>query len=252
MQVLCRSLRLTLFVAALLPAVAAADPLTLGWPPPPGTDPEALGWPQPGGPGSDLVITYSYSNLFDGSFLVISPGELRAATEEALGLWAAHAPLHFIEIADSGPPPSDTPYSPEGHPQIRIGHHAMPDLGHSFFPHPADGRAGDIHLDSGTPWTLGTGRWNVLEVLAHELGHALGLVHVDSEPAIMNPFFPQARFFGLGTSFLLPRDIAMLQTLYGEGIGSVQPMDPVPEPGTLLLVAAGLSVLARRHSRRHH
>lgn len=238
MRRICRSLRLTLLATALLPAVATADPVTLGW-------------PQPGGSGSDLVITYSYSNLLDGSFRMIDPDALRAATVEALSLWAAHAPLHFLELSDSGPSPSDTPYSGEGHPQIRIGHHDMPDLGHSFFPSTGDARAGDVHLDSSTPWTLGSGRWNVLEVLTHELGHALGLVHVESEPAIMNPFFPQARFSGLGTGFLLPRDIAMLQTLYGEGTGSVQPLDPVPEPGTVLLVGIGVSLIARRRYLRH-
>jgi hypothetical protein len=79
----------------------------------------------------------------------------------------------------------------------------------------------------------------------HELGHAVGLGHEENEPAMMNPVFPQARFGGLGTGFLLPSDIRAVQQLYGIGNGSVQPLDPVPEPATLLLVCAGLGALRR-------
>lgn len=232
MPLFSRGFHVAFLAATLLPGAAAADPIDFAW-------------PQPGGPGSDLVLTYSYSNLLDGTFMLIDRDQLRAATLEALNLWAAHAPIHFVERPDSGPPPSDMPYPIDDHPQIRIGHHDMQDLGHTFFPNAPDGRAGDVHLDSSTPWTLAEGRWNLLEVLAHELGHALGLMHEDAEPAIMNPFFPQARFFGLGSTFLLPRDIEALHALYGEGVGSVQPLNPVPEPGTVLLVALGLSALGR-------
>lgn len=237
MRLSCRGLRVALLAAVLLPATASADAIDLAW-------------VQPAGRGSDLVITYSYSNLLDGTFLMIDRDQLRAATFEALSLWATHAPLHFVERRDSGPAPSDTAYSADDHPQIRIGHHDTPDLGHSFFPNAPDGRAGDVHFDSGTPWTLGDGRWNFLEVLTHELGHSLGLEHVDSEPAIMNPFFPQSRFSTLGTGFLLPPDIEMLHTLYGPGTGSVDPLDPIPEPGSLSLVSVGVLVLARRRRRR--
>src|SRR3954453_22117093 len=41
--------------------------------------------------GQPVVITYSYSNLLDGTLLLMSPSLIRAATEEALNLWAAFA-----------------------------------------------------------------------------------------------------------------------------------------------------------------
>lgn len=228
-----------LLLAALTAAPAAADSMALP------------GWPQPGGPGTPLVLTYSYSNLFDGSLAMLTEPELRAATEEALGLWSSHAPLFFVERPDSGPLPADTPYTGNGHPQLRIGHHEMLDLGHAFFPSVADGRAGDVHIDGTLPWTLSAGPWNFLEVITHELGHALGLPHMDDQFSMMNSFFAVPRFGPLGSGFLLPPEIAALQVLYGAGTGAVIPLDPVPEPATLLLTGTGLALLARRALRRY-
>ena len=213
-------------------------------------DPIGFQWPQPGGPGAPVHITYSYSNLLDGSFLLVGPAELRGATEEAFKLWATYAPLHFTERPDSGPPPSDVGYTPEGHPQIRIGHHSMSDLAHAYLPHGHNGLAGDIHVSSTIPWTIGNGHWNFLEVITHELGHAIGLEHEPARDAIMNESFPYARFGRAGTAFLLAPDIEKLQAVYGAGAGSLQPMDPVPEPATVVLIATGLAFVARARRRR--
>ena len=229
-------IRIAVLIAFLAAGRAAAEPITVGW-------------PQPHGSGSDVVLTYSFSNLLDGSFLLLGRAQLRQATVEAMGVWAAHAPLHFVEERDAGPPPSDMPYDGSGHPQIRIGHHETMDLAHGFFPATPDGRAGDVHFSSGIPWALATGHWNFLEVLAHELGHALGLPHEENEPALMNPFFPQSRFGPLGTAFLLPADIRAIQAVYGSGRGSVQELEPIPEPATLLIVGTGLAALVHRRLR---
>jgi len=203
---------------------------------------EPIGWPQPNGPGSPVYITYSYSNLLDGTFFLTSPAEFKAATEEALRLWAAYAPVNFIEVPDSGPPQSDLPYSADLNPQIRIGHQVMADLAHAYFPG-EDGLAGDVLIATGIPWTVGDGHWNFLEAIAHELGHAIGLEHELVESAIMNPSYPFHRFQGLGTGFLFPADILAEQRIYGVGVGSVQPLDQSPEPTTYLLVGGGLFAL---------
>lgn len=213
-------------------------------------DPIGLQWPQPGGPGTPAVITYSYSNLLNGAFLLITPAQLRAATEEAFRLWAGYAPLHFLERPDAGPAPSDVAYDSPDSPMIRIGYHYTTDWAHAYYPGTWGGLAGDIHLATGAPWTLdGSSHWNYLEVITHEIGHSLGLGHELRREAMMNPYFPR-RFDGLGSAFLLPADIANIRQVYGRGRGTVQPLAPVPEPSTLFLAAAGAAAMLRRISTR--
>jgi hypothetical protein len=197
-------------------------------------DPIGTQWPQPGGPGTPVVITYSYANLLDGAFLLVSPAELRAATEEGLALWASVAPLHFVERPDSGPAPSDDRYDPAAHSIIRLGHHTSSERAHGFYPNDHDGLAGDVHFATGAPWAFGS-EFDFLETVVHEIGHALGLGHELLQLSLMNPL-PGHRFNGLGSAFLYPIDVQHIQSIYGAGEGSVS---PVPEPSTLLLVVGG-------------
>jgi hypothetical protein len=214
-------------------------------------------WPQPGGPGTPVVLTYSFANLFDGFRVVLSPSELRAATEEALGLWSQYAPLHFYERTDSGPPPSDWSYARDGHPDIRIGSHEIDGdgvLAHAFLPFDTahNGLSGDIHFNTAIAftWSIGAGFPSIdfLEVITHEIGHALGLGHLVYADAIMSPFH-ENRFHGLGTGFLFPADIRAIRAVYGIGVGSVH---PVPEPSPVLLLLTGGLVIVWRESRATH
>jgi len=201
-----------------------------------------VAWPFQDNPGDPFELTYSYSNLLDGTLSGINEAELRAAVEEGFALWAQHVPITFVQAPDLGPLPdaADTPYAAGSTPHLRIGHHFIDGeggpnvLAHAFFPDPSDptvsGLAGDVHFDNGNTWDANL----FLEVFVHELGHALGLGHSTtvsprvgdpgpSGPPIMNPTI-QGLYSGLGTSFLFQDDIDGIQALYGAGVGGVVPL----------------------------
>lgn len=194
-------------------------------------------WPQPNGLGSAITITYSYSNLLDGQMSGLSVDQLKQGIEEALGLWAAVAPLHFEEVDDTGPLPdnSDSDYAAAGHADIRFGHHVLDgaqgsELAHAFLPYSTTaGLAGDLHFDRDEDWSRLQGGY-YLETALHEIGHTLGLEHESIEDAIMNPIL-RGRFTGLGSGELLPDDIAGIRAIYGEGAGSVTPLSSDEDTG---------------------
>jgi hypothetical protein len=208
-----------------------------------------------------FTLTYSYANLLDGNlYSVLTAAQLRAATEESLALWTTYAPIHFFEVPDAGPPPSDLHYPAAGTPDIRIGHHDETTYTHAYYPWAPEGLARDVHLRTryADPFYWGLGddpspyAVDVMSTMVHELGHALGLVHYDDGPALMNSTL-WWRYPGLGTAFLFPHDVMVIQALYGEGTGGVHSLEDAaatPEPGTLLLLAIPMAAIARRLRKR--
>jgi hypothetical protein len=221
-------------------------------------------FPQPGGLGTSVSITYSFNNLLDGGLKDINGVSLPAALirdsiEEAFGVWARYAPLHFVEVADEGgwePTLADYPDGQFG--EIRFSHlyYNGPDIpgqppttkALAFF----NGSGGpnlsaDIFFDNSDPWQeAGTlPRPDVLGAAIHEIGHTLGLGH--STDPIANMYWIFRRFSGLGTGDLSADDIAGIQERYGAGVGSVTPL--VPEPSTVtigIVVVFGLFALSSR------
>jgi len=196
-------------------------------------------WAQPGGLGSAVTITYSFSNLLDGGLGGgLSAATIRAAIQEALGRWASVAPLRFVEVADSGPAPSQNDYSAAGRPMLRFGRIAIDGpyntLAYTYYPG-STGLAGDLDFDTAERWSVNPSQGiDLLEVATHEIGHALGLGHEPmpssgGQQAIMNPYYG-GHFNGLGTSFLYQDDINGIRALYGSGVGSVTPLAPAAAP----------------------
>ncbi|KAJ7309009.1 hypothetical protein JRQ81_008294 [Phrynocephalus forsythii] len=80
-------------------------------------------------------------------------------------------------------------------------------LAHAFFP-----RRGEAHFDKDERWSLGArkGR-NLFVVVAHEIGHTLGLEHSPVRNALMSPYYKK-----LTKDFVLNwDDILAIQNLYG-------------------------------------
>ncbi len=244
--------------AAAVVAVAAACATGLGAAPAlaQGYFPIYSTWAQPDGPGSDITLTYSFSNLLDGSIRdgsgqPWSAQALRGAFEAAFADYAAFLPIHFVEVEDAGPPPATGQYDPTGLADIRIGQvpHVNGANAYAYFPPtgPGNGLAGDIVFNAqrfGLAWTLPI----FYAVAQHELGHSLGMGHfvagdaAQAAPLYDGPLFP-----------LDERAIAALQGAYGAGLGSVTPLSPVPEPATTVLLAVGVLALlgwARRRRRK--
>jgi hypothetical protein len=208
-------------------------------------------WPQPGGQGSPLTLTYSFENMFDGGLkgpdnVPLPASLIRTSIEQALGLWASVAPLHFVEAPDDGKTYAQgaTQFG-----QLRFRHIYIngPDIpgqppvakAQAYFPFSGVPYAGDVEFDHGDPWqefgTLPVP--DVLGAAVHEIGHTLGLGHTDLAAANMYWIFRRSP--GLGTAMLHADDIAGVRAIYGAGTGSVTPL-AVPEPATGMLIAIAL------------
>ena len=207
--------------------------------------------------GTGATLTYSYmptgtscaaesagcTILSLGDFM---PGGYAVAIAAAFSAWSSVADLTFILVADDGAPFNAATTSGD----IRLGGHTFDGpggtLAHGFFP-PANGAtaAGDIHFDIAETWKVGFGGpgFDIFQIMAHELGHALGLSHTPVPGSLMNPFYTEA-FSGPQAD-----DIAGGVFIYGAA--HVTP--PVPEPVSLALVGlalAGLGLSRRRLARR--
>jgi len=215
-------------------------------------------WAQPDGPGSDITLTYSFSNLLDGGLrdaagAALPVSLLRSAFEQALSDYAAVLPIHFVELADSGPPPETGEYDPAGLADIRVGlvAHISGANAYAYFPFsPASGLAGDIVFNAGRFGAGWTPLW-FYAVAQHELGHSLGMGHYDSGDA---PVAASSQFSVYeGPVFALDGEmIVALQGVYGSGTGSVTPLSAVPEPHAWATLLGGLCLVAALARRAAH
>lgn len=185
-----------------------------------------------------------------GSFM---PAGYEAELLRAFDAWSAVADLTFNKVADGGE--AFNAFGPSG--DIRVAGHAITASGgilptfdlstlesanggilaHGFFP-PVNGAtaAGDIHFDIDDNWKVGFGGagFDIFQVFAHELGHALGLGHTGVANSLMNPFYTEA-FSGPQAD-----DILGMQTIYGPAINSV------PAPQAIELLMLGLMGFAAK------
>ncbi|MEQ9408765.1 MAG: matrixin family metalloprotease [Fuerstiella sp.] len=197
------------------------------------------------------VVSYSYmagglgmdnseTSVDLGSFM---PAGYKAAIAAAFAAWSAVADISFVEVADSGHDWNAAGASGD----IRIGAHKFDGAGgtlaHGYWPPPnGTSAAGDIHFDSEETWKIGFGGagFDVFQVMAHEIGHAIGLSHTGVANSLMNPFYTES-FSGLQAD-----DIAGAQFIYGAATA-------VPEPSGLAMFgvfAIGVLGYRRRTTRQ--
>ena len=113
----------------------------------------------------------------------------------AFAAWSAVANIQFVQVADNG-----AAFNASGATgDIRIAAHVFDGpssvLAHAYYPPPNGASAsGDMHFDVAENWscTSGTGVIDIGIVAIHEIGHAIGLQHEVSNPAVMQPFYNPA------------------------------------------------------------
>lgn len=163
------------------------------------------------------------------------PTDWKAEIENAFSAWSAVADLTFVEVPDGGEAFNSAGSSGD----IRLGGHTFDGeggtLAHGYYP-PVNGdtAAGDLHFDTDETWKIGFGGtgFDIFQVAAHEIGHAIGLDHTGVTNSLMNPFYTEA-FRGLQAD-----DIAGAVYLYGPS--------PVPVPAGVWLFASAFGLLIPR------
>ena len=162
----------------------------------------------------EYLDRFSYFDSYKATFQPLTETERQQALA-ALGQWDQASGIHFIEV-------------PAGQGDIRFGTYDFsgePDLrdaaAYAYFPDTTDddeaARGGDIYLDR-TVADVSTS--DMLHVLLHEIGHAVGLKHpfegdIRLDAAYDNTAYTAMSYTGPYTVALAGLDIAAIQSLYG-------------------------------------
>lgn len=167
----------------------------------------------------------------------------------AFSAWSTVANITFVEVPDSGQ--SFGAFGATGN--IRIAGHYMDGIGgvlaHAYYPKESAALysiGGDIHFDSDDRWKIGFGGsgFDVFQVAAHEIGHAIGLDHSLTTAALMYGSYTEA-FRGPQAD-----DIAGARFIYGAPLVAPQAPALVPEASSwaagLILILGGVGIWRSR------
>ncbi|KAM9597721.1 matrix metalloproteinase-28 isoform 1-T1 [Trichechus inunguis] len=138
---------------------------------------------------------------------------VRGAVHAAFQLWSNVSALEFWEAPATGPADIRLTFFQGDHNDGLGNAFDGPGgaLAHAFLP-----RRGEAHFDLDERWSLSRRRGrNLFVVVAHEIGHTLGLTHSPAPRALMAPYYKR-----LGRDALLSwDDVLAVQRLYGKPLG---------------------------------
>ena len=160
------------------------------------------------GPWQKRKLTYAI-----GSLAGVMDGDVRRGAARALATWAnAGIGLSFQLVERNAEPDIVFEMRPENDPDRSM---VGPLVAHADLPPPyrlTSEPAVPVHLKQGLTWStaLAPASYDIETTLLHELGHAIGLLHLEDSSAVMNEF-TQA---GVRRVALTTADIAAAKRLY--------------------------------------
>lgn len=157
---------------------------------------------------SKSVLSYTIANFPEGQPVAT----IRALIKRAFGEWSRVTNLDFKEVGDSDSADIEIAFGGQDHTMryVECSFQSSQTMAHAFFP-----KLGDLHFN--TKYFFEDGDKTLrdfLDTALHEIGHSLGLDHINSKASLMHP--------SASNQFTKPQpiDVEYIQALYGVRSGS--------------------------------